>query len=92
MPVKSALKTFCDEQEKWHARKTKHLFKTKEEFAKERWGSRVVYNPRSAYLAAHSLNAISAQCPRGEVKSEGDVDLRQADASRLTSEGCNLYT
>ena len=90
--MESALKTFCDEHEKWHAAKMNHLFKTKAEFAKE-WGKgRVAYNSHSAYAKAHSLNATSVQESWAKVKSYGDTDLWKAEASRLTTDGCNVYT
>ena len=69
----------------------KDLFKAKQSFAKERRKSRVSYNTRSAFMKAHSLNAVSVKEPWGAVKGGPDVPIWRAESVRLTSEGNNVY-
>ena len=87
-----AIKSFCDEQEAWHARKMKTLFETKQSFTKARKKRRVSYNARSAYMKTHSLNATTVKEPWDVVKQEGsEVQVWKNEASRLTVEGNNVY-
>ena len=76
-------KTFCDEQERWHASKMKDLFKPKQEFAKQRGKPRVVYSARSAFTKARGLNATSVQEPWANVKTECGEDLRRSRSDGL---------
>ena len=69
----------------------KDLFGTKQSFARERGKSRVSYNPRSAFMKAHSLNATQVKEPWGAVKRGPDVPIWKTESSRLTTEGNIVY-
>ena len=87
-----AIKSFCDEQEAWHARKMDTLFDSKQAFTKARKKRRVSYNARSAYMRTHSLNATTVKEPWDVVKANVDeVRVWKSEATRLTSEGNNVY-